>query len=541
MSAGWSLAAGVASLLALVTLIARPAAAAIRTWDGGDTANQLWSDPNNWSADTVPVPGDDVVFGVNSPEDAVVDVDVAIASLTIDGYLGRISVSPGRAMVVTGDLSQTSGTFIAPAHVVVGGRFSNTGGRFDGTGGALFLTAAGSQAHRFTTVVLGSLNVSNGLLAYWRLDDTGNPTRDVSGGRTDLAFESTPAATSGVPAAFANPGALAFSGAEEGLATPAYPSLLKPDAWTVSLWFRPNATYFEAGAGSCGDSGAPGPGAELLSAGEDYALRTCRVTATGMNVVRLFFRTTAGLRDCVTGNGFTANGNAWHHVAASASGGATRTVYLDGVATACSFALDQAYQGGPLRIARHFTGSAYDFGGAIDDVRIYNRPLAASEVQTLRQGRHPGVPAGRHVITGPVQLAGDLVVASRTLELIQPPSVGGSVFNFGGAVIVNPAADAGADAANDAPDAPAPDAAADLLSTPDLPAPEDGSTSSDLALSDAGVPPAGDAGGQAEDAQPGTRRIDLRVGCACRAGDAGSGPGGLVLVLVGWWVRRRLR
>ena len=424
----------------LMTLVGEQAAAATRTWDGGASASQAWSNPQNWSGDTLPAAADDVVLGAGNGENVVIDVDVTVASLTVDGYQGNVSATPGRALTVTGNFTQTSGFFKAPAYLVVGGRFSNTGGSFDGTAGAVFLTSAAAQSHRLGPSVFGNLSVSDGLTAYWRMDDAANPTRDVSGGRTDLAFESTPGTTTAAPTMFSNPAALAFAGQEQGLTTPAgapYPALLRGGAWTVSLWFRPNATYFEAGSGSCGESGADGPGAELLSAGEDYALRACQVAATGMNVVRLFFRTTAGGRDCVSTNGFSANGSTWHHVAATGNGGSTRTVHLDGVATSCSFPLAQAYQPGPLRIARHFDKSNYDFGGAIDEVRIYNRAISPSEVGVLRQGRHPTQPPARQVITDPLVVTGDLVIASRVLELASAaPVVGGAIFNFGGGLIV---------------------------------------------------------------------------------------------------------
>jgi hypothetical protein len=531
---------GVSAFAVLTCVYAGAAAAAPRTWTGADPASPLWSDPDNWSGGSAPAAGDDVTFGAASGEDAVLDVDVAIASLTISGYTGRLAPAGApRTMTIAGNLVQTTGTFTAPAFLVVGGRFDKQGGTFDAGSGAVFLTSAAAQDHRLASLTFANLNVSDGLVAYWQMDDVAPGARDVSGGGTHLIPNGGLGISTAAPTTFPNPRSLAFTGMENGLASEgaSYPSVLKPAAWTVSLWFRPAATFFESSAGSCGESGADGPGAELISAGEDYALRICRTNSDGTNHVRLFFRTTAGKRDCIASNAFVANGTTWHHLAGTASG-ATRTVFLDGVATSCSFPEAQAYQQGALKIARHFTQGDYDFTGAIDDVRIYNRALAAGEVQALQQGRHPAAPATRHVLTDPLVVAGDLVIASRVLEVRgSPPAVGGTTRIFGGGLVLTVPPDAGPPEARDAapppPDAPPPkDAPADAPSVdqtppfPDTPpaadsapAPEsDGGTSLDAALSD--------------DAAGGTRRVELDVGCACAIGAVRDGGAALLLALV---------
>jgi MYXO-CTERM domain-containing protein len=365
----------------------------------------------------------------------------------------------------------------------------------------------------------------------------------------------TPAATGAAPTQYANPGALAFSGAESGLQSGSgvpYPPILKPAAWTVSLWFRPASTFFEPSAGSCGQSGADGPGAELLSAGEDYAIRICRTSADGTNHVRLFFRTPSGKQDCLASNTFIADGSAWHHVAAT-SNGTVRTIFLDGVAAACTHPAGQPFDVGALTIARHFVQTDYDYAGAIDEVRIYNRPLALAEVQSLRQGQHPPRPATRHLAGDPLVVTNDLVVASRTLDLGgQPLTVGGRVLLFGGSVVGQPPPPADA-----APDAP-PDSGSDAR---DAAEPVDLSTGPDVteetgldtaqgetpdALADAGAsdrPGLRDAGPEGEDAGPALRRVDLDVGCACDTAGAGGGPPALLVLAAafGAFARRRRR
>lgn len=53
--------------LAIVFCSSHNASAGTRTWDGGGATNN-WSEAANWSGDTVPDAGDDVVFDTTSPD-----------------------------------------------------------------------------------------------------------------------------------------------------------------------------------------------------------------------------------------------------------------------------------------------------------------------------------------------------------------------------------------------------------------------------------------------------------------------------------------
>ena len=80
-------------------------------------------------------------------------------------------------------------------------------------------------------------------------------------------------------------------------------------------------------------------------------------------------------------------GTGWHHVAFSFDdAGNAATLYLDGVAVTTTSTADSiSYaQGANSFIGKHGNGNtSFDFTGKIDDARIYNRVLTASEIATL--------------------------------------------------------------------------------------------------------------------------------------------------------------
>src|SRR5690606_17416892 len=64
----------------------------VKYWDGGgsDTA---WSTPENWSGDTAPIAGQDVIFGSFSAKDCTIGADASVGHLTIlTDYAGDIDL-----------------------------------------------------------------------------------------------------------------------------------------------------------------------------------------------------------------------------------------------------------------------------------------------------------------------------------------------------------------------------------------------------------------------------------------------------------------
>ena len=95
-------------ILLFVFGAALSANAATVTWTGGG-ADNLVSNPANWSGGIVPQNGDEVVFDATSSKDCTWDIYVVPASLTLDsGYTGAVTLNLD--LTVTGNVIISGGT-----------------------------------------------------------------------------------------------------------------------------------------------------------------------------------------------------------------------------------------------------------------------------------------------------------------------------------------------------------------------------------------------------------------------------------------------
>jgi len=92
--------------------------AATRTWDN-DSGDGLWSTPENWSDDTVPVAGDDVVFDEACLSNCVADAVIAdLGSITLaSAYTNTVlflagAVGTDMTLAVTGDIVLEAGQLV---------------------------------------------------------------------------------------------------------------------------------------------------------------------------------------------------------------------------------------------------------------------------------------------------------------------------------------------------------------------------------------------------------------------------------------------
>ena len=154
-------------------------------------------------------------------------------------------------------------------------------------------------------------------------------------------------------------------------------SLRFANDFTLAAWYRATAVD---------DNGNPS-GAGIISGGNIYILR--------LRPTQIEFSRSIGSApvQCKANTPGFLDGQ-WHHVAAVASRTGGTRVYYDGV-QACflSDTDDVGYGSNPsslgLYVGRHGNGETqWDFGGHIDEVRIYTRALSATEVGVLAQGRN---------------------------------------------------------------------------------------------------------------------------------------------------------
>ncbi len=81
------------------------------------------------------------------------------------------------------------------------------------------------------------------------------------------------------------------------------------------------------------------------------------------------------------------NNGQWHHIVGVWSGNTTMTTYLDGVNRGSSTGVPLSIGSNESAIGANKTSNRFYFNGSIDDVRIYNRALSATEIATLYANR----------------------------------------------------------------------------------------------------------------------------------------------------------
>lgn len=235
------------------------------------------------------------------------------------------------------------------------GRTAGTGGGGGGGGGDTGPDANAAVAQPTT----------DGLVAYWTFDDVvdGNlPAVDASGNAHDAPCRDSGACPTTTAGAKGN--AAQFDGKAECLTVPTLTTWDDPQL-TVSAWVNtagPDGSIFTHES----SNGCPSP--EL------------RLGSGAVGLVQL------NTSDSTHNNAFTPDAvmtpAQWHHVAVTWDG-TRQAVYVDG---ACNCAVAPQLQ--PLDNPMEVTIGCYPnaaevFGGAIDELRVYNRALAPAEIGTL--------------------------------------------------------------------------------------------------------------------------------------------------------------
>lgn len=217
----------------------------------------------------------------------------------------------------------------------------------------------------------GPTATTAGLIAYWTMDDASSVSDMFGGNTATCASGSCPKAATGIIG-----GALAFDGAKSCLTVPSLAGWADA-TFTISAWVL-----------SPGMSG-PVVVHESMSGCPSPALRM----SNGAGLVQLNITDSTPHNEAWTPT--IANTSQWHQIAA-AWDGAKQWLYVDG-ACVCS----EAQAKGPLDNTQPFTIGCYPtdspaasyFTGTIDEVRIYNRVLAADEIGVLYEVGGGAAPA----------------------------------------------------------------------------------------------------------------------------------------------------
>jgi len=221
-----------------------------------------------------------------------------------------------------------------------------------------------------------------GPVAYWKFDEgSGTTTADASGNGNTGTLVNGPSWVTGRVA----PNALSFGSPTSTYVNAGHGTSLAnvyTAGMTVSAWIKPTG----AGGGGRG---------RIVDKDDAWFFNMNSTNALGFTVDQ--YATAPATR--VSGTGITLN--TWQHVVVTWDGtphGSTIHFYIngvasDGAATDPSGALsdDSALS---LSIGNRSADLARTFSGAIDDLRVYNRVLTATEITALADSTPPGAPSG---------------------------------------------------------------------------------------------------------------------------------------------------
>jgi hypothetical protein len=206
-------------------------------------------------------------------------------------------------------------------------------------------------------------DTSTGLVGWWKLDDgSGTSASDSSGSGNTGTLQNSPTWTFGK-----NNGALTLNGSNQEVDIP---SLLgSPATVTVSAWANLTAVT--------------GTAADLISFAGSQGSVDIRLDDVGTNT-KVFYYAGGGSWTGEIDTSIAYAGTGWHLFTYVVNPAASiESFYVDGVLKgSAATSAPIVYSGGGTYTAIG-SGSEGNFKGTIDDVRIYNRALSASDVLTL--------------------------------------------------------------------------------------------------------------------------------------------------------------
>lgn len=232
-----------------------------------------------------------------------------------------------------------------------------------------------------SSVQINVINSQNSAIGFWQLDEgSGTNTYDSSGNTYTGALINGP-----VWAVGKKGGALSFDGVDDQVKISSATSLSGLSDMTLSAWINPRSF------------GGNGTGQGRILGKSDNASTARFALMLGTDGTSIQFN--SGF-DSVGGSWKTPTGsvplNSWSHIALVYTHdlASTPTIYINGVAQAVSLIGAPSGNAVPddssFYIGSRGINNARVFDGLIDQVRIYNRKLASSEVTTIYNSENSG-------------------------------------------------------------------------------------------------------------------------------------------------------
>ncbi len=233
--------------------------------------------------------------------------------------------------------------------------------------GYLISDGNGGFASATVVVTINGLDAPSlsldGLVAHYALDDgAGTTAVDVSGNGYDANVSGNPVWSSGKL-----DGGLDFDGAGDNLNAGFAPAIVGTGGFTVAAWVRTSATSNQVIVQQRSPQQFNG----------EYQLH---VTPSG----QVRFWTFGGYsHGPFVVSGERVNDGIWHHVVGVREDDGTSKIYIDGSLDATGTGPPRPLQPITVYIGADMRGATNYFNGSLDEVRIYDRALAAGEVDDL--------------------------------------------------------------------------------------------------------------------------------------------------------------
>jgi hypothetical protein len=205
-------------------------------------------------------------------------------------------------------------------------------------------------------------DLTSGLVGWWKFDEGSGPVaHDSSGKGNDGTLNGPVKWTEDGKIG----GALAFTGPYNFVLVPNAPSLNPTNAITIAAWINPSWT---------GNN-------RILQKSTEGSDNQYRLLKEGGNNIRFHIPPAPNFE--VTGK-LPPNGE-WTHLAATYDGSMIRVYFNGTVVGQTAFSGKMDVSDGPLFIGSKWSQAPAgdEYNGIMDDVRIYNRALSASELQVL--------------------------------------------------------------------------------------------------------------------------------------------------------------
>ncbi len=333
------------------------------------------------------------------------------------GSTGSAVFRPSRqGMTMSGNLTISGGTlqFDGGQSLTISGSYVRTGGTLSSGTGTINILTQGQTKTWNETSSLYNLNIDDGLIGYWKFDEgVGTTAKDSSryGYNGTLTNGPTWSGSGLYSSKYHNPKSLLFDGVNDYVTVGDMEEVDNAQQLSVCAWVKHLSDTADQGIVHKRATSSPG----ILLFRDDVGL-------TGKTDIYTFYIEAPGLvstRVDTATNSATAG--IWRHVCGvyRANNALGLQLFINGTEAATpvstiGFSTNLNAGSQPLQIGTRDGNLSQH--GFIDDVRIYNRALSASEISALAAG-NPATGSGKLLLANNLDINGSLGIYGSTLDV----------------------------------------------------------------------------------------------------------------------------